>query len=195
MDFIEQLRRQIRFLESSSAAFDTGHTEEALRMAVSLRVLFHDTASSTSLLTHLEIKHSAQVLSTFKPIKQEPGLLIASVPFWVDWKGQRQAPLGDSDWKEYAPVTEWWSQLVMTGNSDLSRKDIVLAAANQDGGAHVDAKPGEKTKELIRGVGTHTIRIDGTEKKTVLDNHHFYLIRQFTYEVLNSPDVIGRGEK
>jgi len=77
----------------------------------------------------------------------------------------------------------------MTGNNDLSRKDIILAAANQDGGAHVDAKPGKEAQELISGVGTHTIRIGGMEKKTVLDNHHFYLIRQFTCEVLNSPDV------
>jgi hypothetical protein len=189
MNFVEQLRRHIGFLESSSRAFDTGHTEEALRMAVSLRVLFHDTSKSTSLLTHLGIKDTSKVLSTFKPIKQEPGLLVASVPFWLNWTGERQAPLGDSDCKECMPVSQWWTQLVMTGNSDLARKDIILAAANQDGGAHVDANPGKEAQELIRGVGTHTIRIGGVELKTVLDNHHFYLLRQFAYEVLNSPDV------
>ena len=42
---------------------------------------------------------------------------------------------------------------------------------------------------MIHGVGTHTICIGGVEQKTVLDNHHFYLLRQFTYEVLNRPDV------
>ena len=85
---------------------------------------------------------SAKVLSTFEPIKQTPGRLTASVPLWLSWTGQREAPLGDSAWKEFIPVTQWWTQLVMTGKNDLSRKDIILAAANEDGGAHVDANPG-----------------------------------------------------
>ena len=67
MDFIKQLSRHIGFLERSCAAFEAGYTEEALRIAVTLRVLFHDTKSSTSLLTHLGLKSSASVLSTFEP--------------------------------------------------------------------------------------------------------------------------------
>jgi len=156
--------------------------------------LFHDTPNSTSLLTHLGIKSSARILSTFEPIKQQPGLLVASMPVWVDWTGQRQAPLGESDWKGFMQVTDWWTQLVMNGNSNLSRKDIILAAANQDGGAHVDANPKKAAQELIRGVGTHTLRIGNTERTTVLDNHHFYMIRQFSYEVLNSPDIVSKSE-
>lgn len=191
MDLVEQLRRQIGFLESSCRAFDGGQVEEALRMAVSLRVLIHDTPASTSLLTHLGIKNLSNLLSTFEPIKREPGVFIASIPFWVDSTGDRKPPLGDNPYQEFLPANEWWTQLVMTGNNDLSRKDIILAAANQDGGAHVDAKPGAKAQELIRGVGTHTVRVGSVEKRTVLDNHHFYLIRQFSYEVLHSPDVVG----
>lgn len=191
MNFVEQLRRHLGFLESSSSAFDNGRTEEALRLAVSLRVLFHDTPTSTSLLTHLGIKDTAKVLSTFRPIPQRPGVLVAAIPLWVSADGQRQAPLDDLEWSEFMPVTEWWAQLVMTGRNNLSRKDVVLAAANQDGGAHIDANPGSKARELIEGVGTHTLRIGGVERKTVLDNQHFYLIRQFTYEVLKSPDIVG----
>jgi hypothetical protein len=191
MDFREQLRRQISFLDSSSRAFDAGHTEEALRIAVALRVLIHDTSASASLLTHLGIKNSAKLLSTFEPIRQKPGLLVASVPIWVDSTGNRTPPLGDSLFKAFIPIKEWWEQIVMTANNNLSRQDIILAAANQDGGAHVDAKPGPKTQELIRGVGTHTTRVGDVERSRVLDNHHFYLIRQFAYEMLNSPDLVS----
>jgi len=100
-------------------------------MAVSLRVLIHDTPASTSLLTHLGIKNSARLLSTFEPIKREPGVLVASIPLWVDSTGHRKPPLGDDPYQEFLPANEWWTQLVMTGNNDLSRKDIILAAANQ----------------------------------------------------------------
>ncbi len=194
MDFREQLRRQISFLGSSSNAFDAGHIEEALRIAVSLRVLIHDTPNSTSLLTHLDIKNGAKLLSTFEPIKQEPGLLVASIPIWVDSTGNRTPPLGDSYFKEFISIKAWWGQVVMTGNNSLSRQDIILAAANQDGGAHVAAEPGRKTQELIRGVGTHTTRVGDVVQRRVLHNHHFYLIRQFAYEVLESPDLLSSAQ-
>ena len=188
MDLLEKLREHLSFLESSARDFDSA-PQEALRMAVSLRVLFHDTGSSTSLLTHLGIKDSAKILSTFEPIPQKPGELIAFIPLGLNWDGKRQALLDDAPWKQFIPVAEWWAQLVMTGNNNLSRKEVILAAANQDGGAHVDANPGEKTRELKEGVGKHTLRIGGMDRTTVLNNHHFYLIRQFTHEVLNSPDI------
>ena len=79
----------------------------------------------------------------------------------------------------------------MGTNTMPSRKDIILAAANQDGGAHVDASPNQITQELIRGVGRFGISVGKKLKKTELENHHFPLIRQFSYEVLNSPDVSG----
>jgi len=191
MNFTEQLRRQIGFLQRSCADYDTGHIEEGLRIAVTLRVLFHDTSNSTSLLTHLATKNLAKVLSTFQFIKEEPGVLVATVPMWLDYTGSRQPPLGDSFWNQYVSVNEWLEQIVMSGNNNLSRQDVILAAANQDGGAHVDPKPKPKTDELIRGVGTFSIIRGGTEEKRVLDKHHFPLIRQFGYEVLNSPDILG----
>ena len=66
-DFPAQLQRQIGFLKRSCLTYDSGHQEEALRIAVSLRVPFHDTKSSVSLLTHLGVKALARVLSTFEP--------------------------------------------------------------------------------------------------------------------------------
>src|SRR6266545_3514326 len=45
-----QLQRQLGFLKRSCEDFDAGQHDEGLRIAVSLRVLFHDTSASTSLL-------------------------------------------------------------------------------------------------------------------------------------------------
>src|SRR5437899_1143187 len=51
--FCEHLTKQLEFLKRSSASFDSGHTDEAIRIAVVIRVLVHNSRSSTSLLRHL----------------------------------------------------------------------------------------------------------------------------------------------
>ena len=53
IDFKAQLRRQLQFLKASSAAFDAGFHDEAVRIATVVRLLVHQTKSSTSLLKHL----------------------------------------------------------------------------------------------------------------------------------------------
>src|ERR1035437_4448378 len=95
-DFAAQLRRQIGFLERSCVTYDSGHHEEAVRIAVSLRVLFRDTPKSVSLRTHLGVKASARVLSTFElgyRKDTKPGLLCAFTPLWLEPTGERTAPL------------------------------------------------------------------------------------------------------
>ena len=70
----------------------------------------------------------------------------------------------------------------------LTRRDIILGGANQDGGAHVDAEPDVKTKSLLKSMGSvmpHPRGRGNSHSKTSI----FIFIRQFAYEVLNSPDI------
>jgi len=187
-----QLQRQLGFLKRSCEDFDAGQHDEGLRIAVSLRVIFHDTPASTSLLTHLGIRATAKVLTTFEPgytENKQTGVISVTVPFWVDSTGARTPPLGDNERHDFILATEWWDEIVMATSHKFSRKDIVLAAANQDGGAHVDASPNPKTQSLVQGVGTHTRIYPQGAVTRQLDNHHFYLLRQFAHEVLVSPDI------
>lgn len=192
MDFKEQLRRHLGFLDRSCIQFDAGHLDEALRIAVSLRVIFHDTTSSISLLKHLEIKESTNVLSTFNPGYKEDkntGMTWVSIPILADARGKRIAPLGNATRREFLIANAWWNEIVAVMNHKFSRKNIILSASNKDGGAHVDANPDNKTSELIKGVGTLTTTHRGFVKKIPLDNQHFPILRQFAYEVLNSPEI------
>jgi hypothetical protein len=50
------LGKHLNFLARSAAAFDNGEKDEAIRMAVSMRVLLHDTKNSTSSLKLLNAK-------------------------------------------------------------------------------------------------------------------------------------------
>lgn len=72
----------------------------------------------------------------------------------------------------------------MKQGHSFTRKDIVLSAANQDGGSHVDEFPFGRTKELREGLArVMSVKVNGIEVND-LDNHHFPLIRQFTHEIL-----------
>ena len=60
----DNLERQIRYLKRSCALFDQGHEDESQRIAVTLRVLLHDTVHSKSLLGQLGIKTTLQFVDT-----------------------------------------------------------------------------------------------------------------------------------
>ena len=48
-ELINHLKEQILFLKASASAFDEGFDGEAKRLAVTVRVLLHDTNNSISL--------------------------------------------------------------------------------------------------------------------------------------------------
>jgi len=58
------LHEHYDFLEQSCARFDAGHEHEAKRIALSVRVLVHDTKWSTSLLALLGIKDEIEYVNT-----------------------------------------------------------------------------------------------------------------------------------
>ncbi len=55
-DLLALLCEQLSFLRASAAAYDAGTEEEAKRLATTIRVLFHDTKASKSLLHQLKMK-------------------------------------------------------------------------------------------------------------------------------------------
>lgn len=193
IDLVEQLRRQLKFIEASCRAYDQGSLEEALRIAVSLRVMFHDTANSTSLLTHLGRKHSVHLISTIglgKTDQQLVNSMVFCIPVMLTMSGV-QPPLGSGPLPRVVLCDAWWNEIVMSQSLRFSRRDVVLSSANQDGGAHVDIAPNQKTVELKEGIGTFTRTIGGVSVTEELTDHHFPMLRQFGYEVLNSPEITG----
>lgn len=190
VDFKQHLNRQLKFLEASCHGYDSGNREESIRIAVALRVLFHDTQHSISLLTHLQLKNSVQILSTYEIFKPKPTVKHFCITSFPDEDGHFIPPLDKSYWKELMPAQDWWEQVIMSPNEVLSRKKIILAAANEDGGAHVADKPSPVAKELIQGTFYYSInRGGGVFETKAIENQHFSIIRQFAYEVLNSPDI------
>jgi hypothetical protein len=144
-DFKQHLRRQLGFLQRSCESYDAGHTDESIRIAIVIRVLIYDTKNSTSLLKHLRATN-VTLASTVPVGVPHPNAVMfngmgrltisGGPPPNATWK----ASTGSDSIRARLPVPEWWNQIVfILGKTRCSRKDLVLAAANRDGGAHVDA--------------------------------------------------------
>ena len=198
VDFREQLKRQLRFLESSAASYDSGNVEEAIRISVSLRVLFHHTNKSTSLLHHMRATN-IHMLSTSSqhPVGLGLGLNVANNLVLNPFTGHMRA----SPWLDAAPTktivsfARWWKDEVVLFNAgiEVTRKTLVRWSANQDGGAHVDELPDADYLKVTRGLDfTWTVRneTEDTEMIVATQDLHLAALRQFAYEALHSPELL-----
>jgi len=201
MDLREYLRRELNFIENSCASFDRGCMDESIRMAVCLRVLFHDTRNQKSLLTRMGARQS-KVLSTVPPMP--PGAVIFSGMFRlilpVPGSPRVSVLLGEALHKQFVLPDQWWDQVIYVGGSPfrggvpgpqlrIRRKDVVLCAADRDGGAHVDPRLTTEYQALVEGLWRGT---KGPPQSEVnVPDDQFVLLRQMGYEILNSPDLLA----
>ena len=198
--FREHLVQQLSFLENSCASFDAGHTGEAIRMATVMRVLLHQTAHSTSLLSHLECR-DVLLLSTC-PNAFSIGPFEGLTPHYFQGLVKMSlggggltfgAAHGDPESERLLPAEEWWEQVVsiLDPHTHLRRRDIILSAANQDGGAHVDETLNSSYARLAEdgAMGTYFVHTPEGESREALTDAHLHSLRQMAYELLNSPEL------
>lgn len=195
IDFNEHLKSQLGYLERSCQSFDEGHHDEAIRIATTIRTLIHQTDNSTSLLTHLN-SNAIELLSTIPPAN--PDLLYEmGIGTWKISADKQQffPTLGDGWFKQSVPATEWWDQLICVLNPEtkLARKEVVLRAANKDGGAHVASSlPAGYAALKAEGAAGYFIRtVGGKQVREPIINVHLIALRQMAYELLNSEQLTG----
>ena len=100
--------------------------------------------------------------------------------------------LGNGPINDFVPLSKWWNQVVMVieRKHRITRRSIVLAAANKDGGAHVDKKLTAEYEALSSdgAAGTFLYGVIGKEKP--IQQAHLVCLRQMAYEILSSPELI-----
>ena len=107
-----------------------------------------------------------------------------------------RAKLGDGPFRRLLLVPEWWNETayVLDHNTSLTRRNIVLDAANTDGGAHVDARLRQRYAALIQpgSVGRDRFTTERPDKigRPIADGH-FVALRQMAYEILNSQELLN----
>lgn len=188
------LREHLGFLQASSASFDGGFHGEAKRLALTIRVLLHDTNSSKSLLGQLEYKFKMGFLDTArdanpKNLISHHGLVSLQVG---GGKGRYHAQL-DGNFpgtpNRYVFFRDWWNKVVIVDSKKVqfTRRDLVLALANQDGGGHVDPALDEKYANLSRNNSVGWRYSNGVIE-TPFEGVELFSVRQIAFEVYKSID-------
>lgn len=190
--FVELLKRQKGFLERSCRLYDSGLFDEATRIATIIRVLLHDTNHSTSLAKHLDARDKVSLLSTCPELPSDKGLgLFFDGVSVISLAGVRPG-LEENGFHGFLPVDQWWEQVVLVSGRGIyhSRRTIILETANRDGGAHVDKEISSEHEQLREGICSfHRGGIALHDETRQVRNHHFICLRQFGYELLNSPEL------
>ena len=195
VDFKDQIRRQLGFIERSCKAYDEGIKEDAIRIATSIRTLMQS-GKYPSLLRQMNCEN-INLLSTCDPAL---GLLheIMMGLYQIGPSGAAYIPnlgFGPPVKRPILPLSEWWEQPVMSLGEKITRAQIVKAAANKDGGAHVDTPPKHYRDLAAPGAAGSFIQIskDGEQRSEILDAH-FLCLRQMGYELLHSPELVALAE-
>ena len=150
-ELLNHMKEQISFMLASAESYDHGFEGEARRLAVSIRILVHDTSQSKSLLTQIGKKDIGflDTASSFNannllPINCLTMMRLTSKNGVAS--GSYIAPLDNlspARANVKIPFDNWWSgNIIYRDNrrNTFTRKHLVLNVANTDGGAHVDPK-------------------------------------------------------
>ena len=187
----EHLQDHLGFLQASADAYDAGLDGEAKRLAVSLRVLVHDTNSSKSLLGQLGQKNIPFLDSAFPLVKGNQNTHCGLVMTLISpSEGARYWPPLDDTPPGHGRTVDfdtWWNSTIFidTKGKELSRKALVLAVANQDGGAHVDPSLNQTYADLSRNNSLGWIFSNGKRRKPI-EKPERAAIRQIAHEFLKS---------
>lgn len=210
-ELMQHLYEQMRFLRRSAEHYDRGDFSEAKRLAATLRLLLHETKNSKSLLMQLGLKNKLRFVDTAGAIERDTyealpggrfrariGIAVPLAPIaWGSWKGVRFIARLDDHRTSFTslPFYTWWTSPVVAlpPKFHLSRQNLILGVANQDGGAHVDAS----LREQFAGIARQRF-ILGSRKKplfiaTIQDpdikgppNPSLPMVRQIAYEVIKT---------
>lgn len=143
----QALAIQIKALEASCAAFDSGEKWEGIRIATAVHTIVHDASKKNkSLLSLMQAKAGLLFAASGHPIAPE-NLIVSHSLVILEVGGQSSgyvAPLGDRPYPiRWVAFSKWWDEPIFSSGSNrnlLTRKNLVFGLRNKDGGGHYDHK-------------------------------------------------------
>ena len=185
------LRDTVQALELSARAFDEGFEGEAKRLAASIRVLVHDTQKSKSLLSQLGRK-TISFYDTCRPRHPYTYGTYNGITLMIQTSvgAGYIAPLDllpPNHSARKVSFDYWWNEVIFVDKDEheTTRKDLILAVANKDGGAHVDPILDEKYANLSR-YNSLAWKYHGPKGDVPLEDPEKHAVRQITHEILKS---------
>ncbi len=200
-ELVEELRKQFELLKSACDRYDQGNELEVIHIAARLRVILEGPQALIGRL-HLSKALRFRDTSTHR-LDPNQSVLIANIGVEItQGVGAKWIPLFER-WPDGQPkpppqrFDAWWSEPIMPMSTPdgldrtprYSRQRLVLAIANQDGGAHVGNRDSDYD-ELTRDHFTLEVAFRGAEGETgfqpVQGNAVHVCVRQVAYEVLGT---------
>lgn len=179
---------QLLTLRDSCSLFDNGGDYQFINMAVSLRALCHD-GTSVSLLNNIREKGRTFPSSVHRNFHD---LANAASDHFVVAQVASSTPrilprleLGPAEMKQ-KKFKSWWQETIITdqGKRALSRRGVVLAVSNNDGGAHFSTDVDELYDDLARCNGQGLFAMEAGSWRTFGLAPIQATIRQIAHEVL-----------
>jgi hypothetical protein len=142
---------QRRHMQGSCKAYDAGEPYEALRLATIVHTLVHDGGKIRSILSQMNVKHKILFIASgdipaaslrasadrFTPLIEldRPAFDFGFVPICT-YYGRR----GKHFAMRELPFEDWWERdiIFFDDSNALTRKKLVFALRNQEGGSHYD---------------------------------------------------------
>lgn len=151
-----QLIETLRDLSRDAQAYDEGNFNAVNRSSVSLRSIFYQSNHSTGLVQNLKIEKELYLYSFASRFDEKTdvdfGQLYSARFLNFNYLTDRNElqdylifnPTNDSK-PHRLRLEDWWDEpLIWIGKTILTRSQLILAAANQDGGAHFDNQISKK---------------------------------------------------
>jgi hypothetical protein len=191
-EIVGQIRQQLKRIEVFTSMYDSGDKSIAREIAVKLRVLFHSTKKSNSLLGQLKLDH-LQFVDTgsqyeLNTLTSHWGLVFMETRFTNAATITEFVPQLEhgNRRKQMVDFKTWWETkevIVDPKKNIFTRKRLVLELADTDGGAHVDQALKMDYHDLTRNNSAGWFLKDQWGKIQNLDNPVPPSIRQIAFEV------------
>lgn len=176
----DALQKQLHILHNSCEKFDKSKSRldletETLQIAVRLRILWHNTIKSKGLIAQLnllnEVVDTAFIVPPTFVYGDSPAPPSDERRLFAIGGSRAYAPLFDHGPAgiSKSPFKQWWEGTVISDGEShkFTRKDLVLAVANTDGGAHVDSTIDAAYYKLTRKETFGIIRVVPTNDPKV----------------------------
>ena len=187
-------------LMASCSAYDEGEKWEALRLATAIYILVRDGGKKNrSILTQMGKRNSMEFAVPISTGADDPRNLLSYTPLvmiqmgggGVNFKPRlSEFPSG----RRMPQFDEWWDHDLIYISGDnrrrMTRKKLVFALRNLDGGAHYDEEILDPNYiEMTRGKSWVAVSPDGTKRP--VRQLELASMRQIAWEVLDSLECAG----
>jgi hypothetical protein len=200
-ELIQHFKSHLRALDASARAYDAGETWEALRLATAVYTLVHDgNNNSISILTQLGIRASLKFVSSSRPLI--PGNVLPEHPLAIiRIRGGEAKYISRFHDSSHRPIlvqfhTLWSNESIFrVEDVSVSRRRLVFALRNQDGGGHLDPKLNEDGYLLMSRASKRSVYFGSRGKPDVpLLGLELASMRQMAWELTKTLEAVADEE-